>query len=116
MATKIFQHEYGQAIIISLKQKELNFYNIQEKYLKNTRYLRELMIYSKYRNRGYGSILLEECKSWCIKRNYILALDAIPLDSTHEYFYDIETLVQFYEKRGFIRCSDGTEMVFNNKD
>jgi predicted phosphoadenosine phosphosulfate sulfurtransferase len=51
------------------------------------------------------------------KRKIILLLDAIPLDTTDEYFYDRKSRIKFYEKRGFVRCfADGTEMIFNKRN
>ena len=70
-------------------------------------YIQDFIISKKYRNHGYGSLLIDESKKWALKHNSdYLRLSVIPKN---------ETAIKFYKKNGLYEQMITLECNISNK-
>jgi Acetyltransferases len=106
-----FEDGEAKAFLSPYKKGEmcLDSYSCEFENRRKIYYVDFVKVSPKYRNCGYGSILMEAIIKWSNISKNIITLDAIPLDSGVDRF----RLYRFYHKFGFARCDpDTTGMVY----
>lgn len=106
---KKYNDSINGKFILYLNDDNQETYIGQIDYLKKIKekiyYIREIYIDPKYRNKGFGKLLLNFC---CAKLNDLkIEIRASPVESWYsidskEFAQELKQLSQFYEKSGFV--------------